>query len=275
MKRLIFLLLIALVPLEISAQSRLSDKGYVGDVSLSASFDSSIGAGVDLLTSHGYSFGNGLWLGGGTGVYMADKSDGMMLPIYTEARYSFLDINENAHPFVGCKMGYITDFDETISFTYTYAEGKSETVTDAVIIDGIFETPFYMISSMTSNAVKFYETAPASVDGDVYVGYMSKVSGMGATVYAYALNMKEDGTFDVSIMQMATVMHVWDMSHGTYTVDGDKVTFSYDVMDGEGAVATAGYTSEGTGFTENGLTVGLNIAQTTVRASAAEFIRVK
>ena len=87
--------------------------------------------------------------------------------------------------------------------------------------------------------------------------------------------MKEDGTFDVSIMQMATVMHVWDMSHGTYTVDGDKVTFSYDVMDGEGAVATAGYTSEGTGFTENGLTVGFNIAQTTVRASAAEFIRVK
>lgn len=116
MKRLIFLLLIALVPLEISAQSRLSDKGYVGDVSLSASFDSSIGAGVDLLTSHGYSFGNGLWLGGGTGVCMADKSDGMMLPIYTEARYSFLDINDNAHPFVGCKMGYITDFDETISF---------------------------------------------------------------------------------------------------------------------------------------------------------------
>ena len=95
MKRLIFLLLIALVPLEISAQSRLSDKGYVGDVSLSASFDSQIGAGVDLLTSHGYSFGNGLWLGGGTGVYMADKSDGMMLPIYTEARYSFLDININ------------------------------------------------------------------------------------------------------------------------------------------------------------------------------------
>ena len=110
---------------------------------------------------------------------------------------------------------------------------------------------------------------------DLYVGYMSKVSGMGATVYAYALNMKEDGTFDVSIMQMATVMHVWDMSHGTYTVNGDKVTFSYDVMDGEGAVATAGYTSEGTGFTENGLTVGFNIAQTTVRASAAEFIRVK
>ncbi|MBO5047884.1 MAG: hypothetical protein J6D19_05675 [Clostridia bacterium] len=205
-------------------------------------------------------------------VLMNLMSDGT-LDLYVG--FEGMGANETAHYTGTYTLGENEEFDETISFTYTYAEGKSETVTDAVIIDGIFETPFYMISSMTSNAVKFYETAPASVDGDVYVGYMSKVSGMGATVYAYALNMKEDGTFDVSIMQMATVMHVWDMSHGTYTVDGDKVTFSYDVMDGEGAVATAGYTSEGTGFTENGLTVGFNIAQTTVRASAAEFIRVK
>lgn len=185
--------------------------------------------------------------------------------------------HETAHYTGTYTLGENEEFDETISFTYTYGEGEGEsaTVSDAVILDGIFKTPFYMITSMTSTDVSFYETAPASTDGDVYVGYLTKTGGMGAMVYAYALNMKEDGTFDVSIMQMASVMHVWDKSEGTYTIDGDTVTFSYDVMDGEGAVATADYISEGKILSENDLSVGFNIAQTTVRASDAEFIRVK
>ncbi len=184
--------------------------------------------------------------------------------------------HETAHYQGTYTLGENEEFDETISLTYTYAEGKTETVSDAVIIDGIFETPFYMIASMTSNEIKFYETAPVSTDGDIYIGYMTKTTGgMGAMVYAYALTMREDSTFDVSIMQMAAVMHAWDLSTGTYTVDGDKVAFTYDVMDGEGAVLTAGYTSEGTSFTENGLSAGFNLAQTTVRAASSEFIRVK
>ena len=183
--------------------------------------------------------------------------------------------HETAHYEGTYTLGENAEFDETITFTYTYEEGKTETVTDATIIGGVFETPFYMISSMTSNPIKFYETTPVSTEGDLYVGYMTKSGGMGAMVYAYALNMKDDGTFGVSIMQKASVMHVWDRSEGTYTVEGDKLTFAYDVMDGEGAVATANYSSEGTKLSENELSLGFNIAQTTVRASDAIFIRVK
>ena len=174
-------------------------------------------------------------------------------------------------------LGENDEFDETITFTSTYGEGEGEsaTVSDAVIIDGVFETPFYMITSMTSNELKFYETAPVSTDGDIYIGYLAKTGGMGAMVYAYALTTKPDGTFAVSIMQMASgVMHVWDKSTGTYVKDGETAVFTYDVMDGEGAVATPAYTSEATDFTETGLSVGFNIAQTTVRASAADFIKV-
>ncbi|MBQ8498142.1 MAG: hypothetical protein IJ489_11910 [Clostridia bacterium] len=181
---------------------------------------------------------------------------------------------ETAHYTGTYELGENEEFDETISFTYQYGE-ESASVEDAVIIDGIFETPFYMISSMTSTPVNFYETAPVSMDGDIYVGYLTKTGGMGSMVYAYALTMKEDGTFDVSIMQMASVMHVWDKSTGTYTVDGENVTFTYDVMDGEGAVHLEDYTSEGKGFTENAISVGFNISQTSVRASDAPFIKVK
>ena len=182
--------------------------------------------------------------------------------------------HETAHYTGTYTLGENEEFDETISFTYQYGE-ESASVENAVIIDGIFETPFYMISSMTSTPVSFYETAPASVDGDVYVGYLTKSTGMGATVYAYALNMRADNTFDVSIMMMAPVMHVWDKSVGTYTANGGDVVFTYDAMDGEGAVLQADYTSEGTGFTETGLAAGFGVAQVAVRPTPAQFIRVK
>lgn len=172
-------------------------------------------------------------------------------------------------------LGENTEFDETITFTYTYGDGASETVTAAVIIDGIFEAPFHLISAMTPNAIKFYETAPASTDGDVYVGYLTKTGGMGAMVYAYSLCLKENGIFDVSIMQMASVMHVLGGTDGTYTVDGENITFSYDVVSESGELVTADYTSEGTGYSETALSAGFNISQTSVHASAAPFIRVK
>ncbi len=163
-------------------------------------------------------------------------------------------------------LGENEEFDETI--TITLDTGKI--ADNAVIIDSVFEATLPEGGNM-----KLYETAPVSMDGDLYVGYLSKASGMGAMVYAYALTMREDGTFDVSIMQMATVMHVWDKSSGTYTVNMTDVTFTYDVMDGEGAVAEAGYVSEGSLFRDNSLYVGFNIAQTAMRASNAGFIRVK
>lgn len=204
-------------------------------------------------------------------VLMNLKSDGTLdLYVGFECMGSF----ETAQYSGTYTLGENEEFDETISFNYTHGEGEVETVTDAVILDGIFETPFFMIASMTSGAIKFYETAPVATDGDVYVGYMTKSGGMGAMVYAYILNMKDDGTFDVSIMQMASVMHVWGATGGTYTVDGTNVTFTYDVVDDVGEVVSTGFTAEGTDFTDKGLSVGFNIAQASTRASAASFLRV-
>lgn len=166
-------------------------------------------------------------------------------------------------------LGENDAFDETISLSYPHGE-----ITDAVIIDGIFEMPFYLDGSMTAGAINFYESAPASMDGDVYVGYMTKNGGMGAMVYAYALCLRADQTFDVSIMQMASVMHVWGGTGGTYTVDGEKITFTYDIRSTEGEVIAADDIAEGTGYTDTTLSVGFNISQATMRASASPFIRV-
>jgi hypothetical protein len=65
------------------------------------------------------------------------------------------------------------------------------------------------------------------------------------------------------------------LSEGTYVADGDKLTFTYDVSDGEGGIAKEDYTTTGTDYTENSLMAGFNIAQTSVSASPASFIRVK
>ncbi len=163
-------------------------------------------------------------------------------------------------------LGENEEFDETISLAIS---GKT---IDATLIDSIFEAEIPDLGLAAGQTLSFYETSPVSMDGDVYVGYLAKTGGMGAMVYAYALTLRDDGTFDVSIMQMATVMHVWDKSVGTYVTDGDKITFTYDAMDGEGAVATEDFVSEGTVISATELSVGFNIAQTAVRASNATFI---
>jgi len=172
-------------------------------------------------------------------------------------------------------MGENEEFDETITLNYTYGEGQSAEIKDAVLIDSVFESPFYMVASMTSAPIRFYETAPASVDGDVYVGYLAKTGGMGSMVYAYSVCLKADNTFSVSIMQLASVMHVWGESVGTYAIDGDKITFTYGVSDGEGGIAAEDFVSEGVGYSAEGFEVGFNIGQTNVRASNAVFIKVK
>lgn len=166
-------------------------------------------------------------------------------------------------------LGENDEYDETISLSYPYGE-----ISDAVIIDGIFEMPFQLAGSMTAGAISFYESAPASMDGDVYVGYLTKTGGMGAMVYAYALCLREDMTFDVSIMQLASVMHVWGGTGGTYTVDGENITFTYDILSTEGEIVAEDDITQGTGYTDTTLSVGFNISQATMRASASPFIRV-
>lgn len=172
-------------------------------------------------------------------------------------------------------LGENEEYDETISFSYTYGEGQTAEVKDAVILDDIFEASFYLLGSLTENEVKFYETSPASMDGDVYVGYMTKTGGMGAMVYAYSLCLKEDNTFDVSIMQLASVMHVWGATGGTYAVDGESITFTYDILTTDGELVEEAQVAEGSGYSEEKLSTAFNIQQATMKASMAPFIRVK
>lgn len=166
-------------------------------------------------------------------------------------------------------LGENAEFDETISLSCTHGE-----VTDAVIIDSIFEMPFCLAEGMDPAELKFYETSPASMDGEIYVGYLTKNGGMGSMVYAYSLCLRDDRTFDVSIMQMASVMHVFGGTGGTYTLDGENITFTYDILSTEGEVVAADDITAGTGYNGTTLSVGFNIAQATMRASDAPFIKV-
>ncbi len=183
--------------------------------------------------------------------------------------------NANAHYTGTYSFGENADFDETLTLSYTYGEGQSAEIKEVVLVDGMFETPFYMVASMTSTPVRFYETAPADIDGSVYAGYLTKTGGMGNMVYAYSVCLKPDNTFKVSIMQLASVMHVWGESTGTYAVDGDKITFTYDVSDGEGGIVAEDFVSEGANYTEGGFECGFNIGQAGMKAANAPFIKIK
>ena len=64
-----------------------------------------------LSTSHGYSFGNGLYVGGGLGLGFdtsyADKTS-VIVPLFAEVKYSFLDQFDS--PFVSFRAGEYADF---------------------------------------------------------------------------------------------------------------------------------------------------------------------
>lgn len=171
-------------------------------------------------------------------------------------------------------LGENEEFDETISFNYTYDDKMAE-INEAVIVDSIFESEFYLLGNITPSKISFYETKPADMNGDVYVGYKTKTSGMGAMVYAYSLCLKDNNIFDVSIMQLASVMHVWGGTGGTYTVDGENVTFTYNILTDEGEIVSENETANGSGYTETELSTAFNIQQAAMRASDAPFIRVK
>ena len=84
--------------------------GYAGNISFAIGKDFIHGSTVDLLTSHGYSFGNGLYLGMGTGVttnlYAADMGgvDALItIPLFADVKYSFM--NKRVSPYIALKTG--------------------------------------------------------------------------------------------------------------------------------------------------------------------------
>ena len=122
-----------------SAQgSHAFEKGYRGNVSLTGNISISKGLshnGIELTTSHGYSFGNGLYVGGGVG-FSAEMTRSAAVrttdldidpnidpefsytpnsnwkatyyvPVFADVKYSF--INRLASPFVSAKLGAYGD----------------------------------------------------------------------------------------------------------------------------------------------------------------------
>ena len=78
-------------------QHRVFEKGYAGNVSVGGMWNPGIVA--EATTSHGYSFGNGLYVGLGAGIH----SEIEFCPLFTDVRYSFG--KEMNRPFVGVKLG--------------------------------------------------------------------------------------------------------------------------------------------------------------------------
>lgn len=82
-------------------------KGYVGNVELTAgaTFDTAI-AETGVQTTHGYSYGNGLFTGFGAGCsFRFDAPSNFAFPAYVDFRYSPVD--GGVSPFVDLKLGTI------------------------------------------------------------------------------------------------------------------------------------------------------------------------
>lgn len=102
----------------VSAQnSHAFEKGYRGNVSLTGNIGVSRGFtnnAVELTTSHGYSFGDGMYMGGGIGLNVG-MSDYMAFPVYFDMKYNILDWKLS--PYVDCRAGFVVWGDaEGLSF---------------------------------------------------------------------------------------------------------------------------------------------------------------
>ena len=98
---------------DVSAQNNrnaLLERGYVGNVGFSVT--PFLGIGADLFSSHGYCFGKGLWLGGGTGFSMLSPYD-PFLPVFAEFKYTLIT-RSMVSPFVSAKAGFMTNFEDTV-----------------------------------------------------------------------------------------------------------------------------------------------------------------
>jgi len=112
----VFILAIAMICLSAfsaAADSYTYNQGYRGNVGFGVVNESgeNMFAGLaNLETNHGYSFGNGLYAGGGIGFYVHSDSKNAVVPIYAEGKYNFP--NFLVSPFVDARVG-VTSFVNT------------------------------------------------------------------------------------------------------------------------------------------------------------------
>lgn len=91
----------------VSAQgSHAFEKGYRGNVSVGGNISVTKGwqsHSVELTTSHGYSFGDGMYVGGGIGVDVNFSGDYSGIPVFLDTKYNIVDWKLS--PYVDCRMG--------------------------------------------------------------------------------------------------------------------------------------------------------------------------
>ena len=80
------------------------ERGYRADIAVSTS----ISEQYTLSTSHGFSFGNGLYVGGGVGFtaetfHNFEDAPHYLVPLFADVKYTFL--NKRVSPFVSARVG--------------------------------------------------------------------------------------------------------------------------------------------------------------------------
>ncbi len=112
--KLLLLLAVSVLSLSMKAQEKnvFYKKGYAPSIEIGGTFVDSFGFRPEVLTSHGYCFGNGLYVGGGLGLgfehwTIRERENRFFVPVFVDLKYSFL--NRLASPFVGIKAGAMLD----------------------------------------------------------------------------------------------------------------------------------------------------------------------
>lgn len=129
MKKLFLCVALIVLCLGAMAQESFSyRKGYRGDVSLGGSVGVTKGVRNDAFsfsTIHGYSFGDGVFVGAGVGVNIL-TTDQVTIPVYVVGKYTFLD--NSITPFVDCRVG-------AEAVVYNLDKGRAFIVSPAIGVD--------------------------------------------------------------------------------------------------------------------------------------------
>lgn len=108
---------LVLAAVSASAQRNHSyETGYRGNVAFNSSFGVNRGFvnnSYGLTTSHGYSFGDGTYIGAGTG-FSALFLEGLAIPLFLDAKYNILDWKVS--PFVDFRAGLQAVFSSDIEY---------------------------------------------------------------------------------------------------------------------------------------------------------------
>ena len=120
---------IALIALCVGAMAQQSysfRKGYRGDVALGGAVGITKGVRNDafsLSTTHGYSFGDGLFVGAGAGLNVLTSAE-VTIPVYFVGKYTFMD--NRISPFMDCRVGWealVYNRDHGVAFVVSPAVG--------------------------------------------------------------------------------------------------------------------------------------------------------